>query len=105
MGYHWNRVSPLSECLTFLSLVPQTSLDEKHDCGNKYCSKSSSHPPNCKLSMSAHGALTSFQYFGPDRNQTTSEVSTAYCTPCQEGFFDKPIIIRRHARRASSSSQ
>ncbi|KAJ7188247.1 hypothetical protein C8R46DRAFT_1205429 [Mycena filopes] len=50
-----------------------TSLDRKHDCGSRYCTKSAQHPRECR-------SFDCIQHYGPDLNQHTS-LSSAYCTP------------------------
>ncbi|KAF8217478.1 hypothetical protein K438DRAFT_1795075 [Mycena galopus ATCC 62051] len=56
-----------------------TSLDRKHDCGSRYCTKSSKHPRECR-------SFDCKQYYGPDLTQRTT-ISSAYCNTCQEAFF------------------
>ncbi|KAJ6469249.1 hypothetical protein C8R45DRAFT_1016476 [Mycena sanguinolenta] len=58
-----------------------TSEDYKHDCGSRYCTKSDSHPRECR------SPYCQFHY-GPDKNQNAT-VSTEYCKPCKEGFFNR----------------
>ncbi|KAJ7072312.1 hypothetical protein C8F01DRAFT_1103398 [Mycena amicta] len=65
-----------------------TSLDSKLDCGSRYCTKSSRHPPNCR-------SLDCIQYYGPDRTQTTSHKSSEFCTHCHEAFVARRVIIHR----------
>ncbi|KAK7057176.1 hypothetical protein R3P38DRAFT_2839745 [Favolaschia claudopus] len=56
-----------------------TSLDRKHDCGNRYCAKSANHPPTCR-------SYDCIQYYGPDLTQRPT-ISSAYCNVCQDAFF------------------